>query len=143
MLQHILNPAFLHSFEKGEGEQLLGPPNPEGDNPERITSVFITKVHMHTRLQVYFSCSQQSSHSFSPLFPLFIIQQLCLSIRLSDFINCCISSHNVLSVQYIAILSVTINYIPLSLILHLSMHPHITLSLNCCHSISLAAHILY
>lgn len=44
MLQHILNPAFLHSFEKGEGEQLLGPPNPEGDNPESITSVFITKV---------------------------------------------------------------------------------------------------
>ncbi|XP_067433517.1 transformation/transcription domain-associated protein [Thunnus thynnus] len=44
VLQHILNPAFLHSFEKGEGEQLLGPPNPEGDNPESITSVFITKV---------------------------------------------------------------------------------------------------
>uniref|UniRef100_A0A672KMT3 Transformation/transcription domain-associated protein n=1 Tax=Sinocyclocheilus grahami TaxID=75366 RepID=A0A672KMT3_SINGR len=34
----------LYSFEKGEGEQLLGPPNPEGDNPESITSVFITKV---------------------------------------------------------------------------------------------------
>lgn len=44
VLQHILNPAFLFSFEKGEGEQLLGPPNPEGDNPESITSVFITKV---------------------------------------------------------------------------------------------------
>ncbi|ERE76893.1 transformation/transcription domain-associated protein [Cricetulus griseus] len=44
VLQHILNPAFLYSFEKGEGEQLLGPPNPEGDNPESITSVFITKV---------------------------------------------------------------------------------------------------
>uniref|UniRef100_A0A3B3WW44 Uncharacterized protein n=1 Tax=Poecilia mexicana TaxID=48701 RepID=A0A3B3WW44_9TELE len=44
VLQHILNPAFLHSFEKGDGEQLLGPPNPEGDNPESITSVFITKV---------------------------------------------------------------------------------------------------
>ncbi|XP_047194241.1 transformation/transcription domain-associated protein isoform X4 [Hippoglossus stenolepis] len=44
VLQHILNPAFLCSFEKGEGEQLLGPPNPEGDNPESITSVFITKV---------------------------------------------------------------------------------------------------
>ncbi|XP_072312660.1 transformation/transcription domain-associated protein isoform X2 [Eucyclogobius newberryi] len=44
VLQHILNPAFLQSFEKGEGEQLLGPPNPEGDNPESITSVFITKV---------------------------------------------------------------------------------------------------
>ncbi|MGH0143484.1 UNVERIFIED_CONTAM: hypothetical protein FKN15_046212 [Acipenser sinensis] len=44
ILQHILNPAFLHSFEKGEGEQLLGPPSPEGDNPESITSVFITKV---------------------------------------------------------------------------------------------------
>ncbi|XP_065098609.1 transformation/transcription domain-associated protein isoform X2 [Paramisgurnus dabryanus] len=44
VLQHILNPAFLSSFEKGEGEQLLGPPNPEGDNPESITSVFITKV---------------------------------------------------------------------------------------------------
>ncbi|XP_011602842.1 transformation/transcription domain-associated protein isoform X1 [Takifugu rubripes] len=44
VLQHILNPAFLHSFEKGEGEQLLGPPNPEGDNPDSITSVFITKV---------------------------------------------------------------------------------------------------
>ncbi|KAL7869028.1 hypothetical protein AOLI_G00130160 [Acnodon oligacanthus] len=44
VLQHILHPAFLYSFEKGEGEQLLGPPNPEGDNPESITSVFITKV---------------------------------------------------------------------------------------------------
>ncbi|XP_051928645.1 transformation/transcription domain-associated protein isoform X1 [Hippocampus zosterae] len=44
VLQHILNPAFLYSFEKGDGEQLLGPPNPEGDNPESITSVFITKV---------------------------------------------------------------------------------------------------
>ncbi|KAM4023906.1 transformation/transcription domain-associated protein [Anomaloglossus baeobatrachus] len=44
VLQHILNPAFLHSFEKNEGEQLLGPPNPEGDNQESITSVFITKV---------------------------------------------------------------------------------------------------
>ncbi|XP_077594919.1 transformation/transcription domain-associated protein isoform X2 [Stigmatopora nigra] len=44
VLQHILNPAFLYSFEKGEGEQLLGPPNPEGDNPDSITSVFITKV---------------------------------------------------------------------------------------------------
>lgn len=50
MLQHILNPAFLYSFEKGEGEQLLGPPNPEGDNPESITSVFITKVQMSVRL---------------------------------------------------------------------------------------------
>jgi len=48
VLQHILNPAFLHSFEKGEGEQLLGPPNPEGDNPESITSVFITKVNPQT-----------------------------------------------------------------------------------------------
>lgn len=46
VLQHILNPAFLHSFEKGEGEQLLGPPNPEGDNPDSITSVFITKVRI-------------------------------------------------------------------------------------------------
>nr|XP_006000847.1 PREDICTED: transformation/transcription domain-associated protein [Latimeria chalumnae] len=44
VLQHILNPAFLYSFEKNDGEQLLGPPNPEGDNPESITSVFITKV---------------------------------------------------------------------------------------------------
>ncbi|EPQ15807.1 Transformation/transcription domain-associated protein [Myotis brandtii] len=43
-MMHILNPAFLYSFEKGEGEQLLGPPNLEGDNPESITSVFITKV---------------------------------------------------------------------------------------------------
>ncbi|TNN04076.1 hypothetical protein fugu_001105 [Takifugu bimaculatus] len=47
VLQHILNPAFLHSFEKGEGEQLLGPPNPEGDNPDSITSVFITKVDIY------------------------------------------------------------------------------------------------
>ncbi|PIN97613.1 hypothetical protein AB205_0194680 [Aquarana catesbeiana] len=44
VLQHILNPAFLYSFEKNEGEQLLGPPNPEGDNQDSITSVFITKV---------------------------------------------------------------------------------------------------
>lgn len=56
VLQHILNPAFLHSFEKGEGEQLLGPPNPEGDNPDSITSVFITKVD---------TCFQTSSQTAS------------------------------------------------------------------------------
>jgi len=52
VLQHILNPAFLYSFEKGEGEQLLGPPNPEGDNPESITSVFITKVSITVYVSV-------------------------------------------------------------------------------------------
>jgi hypothetical protein len=52
VLQHILNPAFLYSFEKGEGEQLLGPPNPEGDNPESITSVFITKVGSQESFQM-------------------------------------------------------------------------------------------
>lgn len=60
VLQHILNPAFLYSFEKGEGEQLLGPPNPEGDNPESITSVFITKVTL--------SSSTISSLLLSPQF---------------------------------------------------------------------------
>ncbi|KAK6328296.1 hypothetical protein J4Q44_G00002740 [Coregonus suidteri] len=39
VLQHILNPAFLYCFEKGEREQLLGPPNSEGDNSESITKV--------------------------------------------------------------------------------------------------------
>uniref|UniRef100_S4RST8 Transformation/transcription domain-associated protein n=1 Tax=Petromyzon marinus TaxID=7757 RepID=S4RST8_PETMA len=43
-LQHILIPAFQSSFEKAEGEALLGPPNPEGDNLESISSVFINKV---------------------------------------------------------------------------------------------------
>lgn len=63
VLQHILNPAFLHSFEKGEGEQLLGPPNPEGDNPDSITSVFITKVH--TCFQTSSETASVSADSFS------------------------------------------------------------------------------
>lgn len=75
------------------------------------------------------------SHTHTPRLPLFITHQLCLSIRLPDFITCCISSHNVLSVQQISILPVIINYVPLSLILLLPRPPRITWSFNCCHPI--------
>uniref|UniRef100_A0A8C4NGE8 Transformation/transcription domain-associated protein n=1 Tax=Eptatretus burgeri TaxID=7764 RepID=A0A8C4NGE8_EPTBU len=43
-LQHVLLPAFQHSLERGEAEVLLGPANPEGDNLESISSIFINKV---------------------------------------------------------------------------------------------------
>lgn len=135
MLQHILNPAFLHSFEKGEGEQLLGPPNPEGDNPESITSVFITKVYMHAhgcRRPFFFIFSIFFPHiqpaHFSSQLSLFIAQQLCLPISHSDFITFCTSSHNVLSVQHISILG------------HHQLHPTLSDSsslLNCWHPIFL------
>uniref|UniRef100_UPI00359021B0 transformation/transcription domain-associated protein-like n=1 Tax=Myxine glutinosa TaxID=7769 RepID=UPI00359021B0 len=44
VLQHVLLPAFQHSLEHGDVEVLLGPANPEGDNLESISSVFINKV---------------------------------------------------------------------------------------------------
>uniref|UniRef100_UPI00358FE8D5 transformation/transcription domain-associated protein-like isoform X3 n=1 Tax=Myxine glutinosa TaxID=7769 RepID=UPI00358FE8D5 len=43
-LQHVLLPAFQHSLERGDAEVLLGPANPEGDNLESISSIFINKV---------------------------------------------------------------------------------------------------
>lgn len=92
MLQHILNPAFLYSFEKGEGEQLLGPPNPEGDNPESITSVFITKVTILVYIQVFENKKLFLSFCFSIL--------ICISCSISKYydqlyqityitLNCC------------------------------------------------------
>lgn len=77
MLQHILNPAFLYSFEKGEGEQLLGPPNPEGDNPESITSVFITKVTILVYIQVFENKKLFLSFCFSIL--------ICISCSISKY----------------------------------------------------------
>nr|XP_022312772.1 transformation/transcription domain-associated protein-like [Crassostrea virginica] len=45
ILQHILISCFHHPFEKNEGEKLIGgPPTPDQDNPENITSAFITKI---------------------------------------------------------------------------------------------------
>jgi len=45
VLQLVLIPCFAVSFERGEGEKLVGtPPAPEQDNPENIVSVFISKV---------------------------------------------------------------------------------------------------
>ena len=35
ILQHIIIPSFANSFEKGEGERLIGgPPAPDLDHPE-------------------------------------------------------------------------------------------------------------
>ena len=45
VLQHILIPSFANSFEKGEGEKLIGgPPAPDQDNSDNVISVFINKV---------------------------------------------------------------------------------------------------
>lgn len=99
MLHHILNPAFLYSFEKGEGEQLLGPPNPEGDNPESITSVFITKVTIYSTYlfntlseyfhleHAYFLClmsyqASTSSNGSSTIWLKLIMSHIPLSLHL-------------------------------------------------------------
>lgn len=45
VLQYVIVPAFGASFEKGEGEQLIGgPPQPERDSPDNVISVFINRV---------------------------------------------------------------------------------------------------
>ncbi|GLH10296.1 Transcription-associated protein 1, partial [Gryllus bimaculatus] len=45
ILQLILIPCFAVSFEKGEGEKLIGTPStPEQPNPENCVSVFISKA---------------------------------------------------------------------------------------------------
>lgn len=45
ILQHVLIPCFANSFEKGDGERLIGgPPAPDQDNPDNVISVFINKV---------------------------------------------------------------------------------------------------
>ncbi|KAJ9592433.1 hypothetical protein L9F63_015849, partial [Diploptera punctata] len=45
ILQLVLIPCFAQSFEKGEGEKLIGSPaSPEQDNPDNVVSVFISKV---------------------------------------------------------------------------------------------------
>ncbi|CAH1788418.1 unnamed protein product [Owenia fusiformis] len=45
VLQYILIPCFTVSFEKNEGEKLIGgPPVPDQDNSENIISVFINKI---------------------------------------------------------------------------------------------------
>ena len=45
ILQMILIPCFAQSFERGEGEKLVGSPaSPDQDNPDNVVSVFISKV---------------------------------------------------------------------------------------------------
>ncbi|XP_068742186.1 transformation/transcription domain-associated protein-like isoform X1 [Montipora capricornis] len=44
-LQYVLIPMFQVSFERGEGDSLIGgPPSPEQDSNENVISVFISKV---------------------------------------------------------------------------------------------------
>ena len=45
ILQFILTPSFANSFDKGEGERLIGgTPAPDQDNPDNVISIFILKV---------------------------------------------------------------------------------------------------
>ncbi|BFZ01386.1 hypothetical protein BsWGS_04423 [Bradybaena similaris] len=45
ILQYILIPCFYHSFEKGEGDRLIGgPPAPDQDSDDNVISVFINRV---------------------------------------------------------------------------------------------------
>jgi transformation/transcription domain-associated protein len=45
ILQLIIIPCFLNSFEKGDGEQLIGgPPSPDQDNTDNVISVFINRI---------------------------------------------------------------------------------------------------
>lgn len=45
VLQQLLIPSFAASFERGEGEALIGgPPQPERDSPDNVISVFINRV---------------------------------------------------------------------------------------------------
>nr|XP_054766791.1 transformation/transcription domain-associated protein-like [Lytechinus pictus] len=44
-LQYVIIPMFAASFDKGEGDNLIGgPPNPGQDSPDNLVSVFISKV---------------------------------------------------------------------------------------------------
>ena len=44
-LQYVLIPMFQVSFERGEGDTLIGgPPSPEQDSNENVISVFVRKV---------------------------------------------------------------------------------------------------
>ncbi|XP_033101198.1 transformation/transcription domain-associated protein-like isoform X1 [Anneissia japonica] len=44
-LQFIIIPMFAASFDKKEGEELIGgPPNPSGSNPNNLVNIFIEKV---------------------------------------------------------------------------------------------------
>lgn len=44
-LQYVLIPMFQVSFERGEGDALIGgPPSPEQDSNENVVSVFVCKV---------------------------------------------------------------------------------------------------
>ncbi|XP_030846194.1 transformation/transcription domain-associated protein [Strongylocentrotus purpuratus] len=44
-LQYVIIPMFAASFDKGEGDSLIGgPPNPGQDSPDNLVSVFISKV---------------------------------------------------------------------------------------------------
>ncbi|KAH9524763.1 hypothetical protein Btru_027782, partial [Bulinus truncatus] len=45
ILQYILIPCFYNSFEKGEGDRLIGgPPAPDQDNEDNVISVFINRI---------------------------------------------------------------------------------------------------
>ncbi|KAK7109588.1 transformation/transcription domain-associated protein-like isoform X2 [Littorina saxatilis] len=45
ILQYILIPCFQASFERGEGDHLVGgPPAPEQDNDDNVISVFINRI---------------------------------------------------------------------------------------------------
>lgn len=45
ILQYIIIPCFAISFERGEGEKLIGgPPTPDQDISDNVISVFISKV---------------------------------------------------------------------------------------------------
>ncbi|XP_072179557.1 transformation/transcription domain-associated protein-like [Diadema setosum] len=44
-LQYVISPMFAASFDKGEGDSLIGgPSNPGQDSPDNLVSVFISKV---------------------------------------------------------------------------------------------------
>lgn len=48
ILQMVLIPCFAQSFERGEGEKLVGSPAaPDQDNPDNVVSVFISKVRTY------------------------------------------------------------------------------------------------
>ncbi|XP_035826346.1 transformation/transcription domain-associated protein isoform X2 [Aplysia californica] len=45
ILQYVLVPCFFNSFEKGEGDKLIGgPPAPDQDSEDNVISVFINRV---------------------------------------------------------------------------------------------------
>ena len=51
ILQFVIIPCFATSFEKQEGEELIGgSPAPDQDNPDNIISVFINKVNCKVRI---------------------------------------------------------------------------------------------